>query len=80
MQGSQKIVFWWDRDWYLVCKVSTKDYSRRLGLLDESLLKILDMSKKSYWFQGNQWNFTSSTKHWQLEVNLESYQTVDQTA
>ena len=29
--------------------------------------------------QGNRWNFTSSTKHWQLQVNPESYQTVGQT-
>lgn len=29
--------------------------------------------------QGNRWNFTPSTKHWQLQVNSESYQTVGQT-
>ena len=23
---------WWNRDWYFVCKISTADYSRKLGL------------------------------------------------
>ena len=60
-----------------------------LILLSENLKDILSLN--FWWFnvlffslllirlQGNRWNFTSSTKHWQLQVNPESYQTVGQT-
>lgn len=68
------------------------DFTNKVFKFDINLRNLKEVLSLNFWWfnvlffslplirlQGNRWNFTPSTKHWQLQVNSESYQTVGQT-